>query len=207
MGRGAAFAQGNFGDPGGVELEDVMAGARWAVSNGLVPAGKPAVMGSSWGGYLSAVAATARATEISAAVVGAGISDITSCRNTCNNPPFYDIFLGGLPSDEPGAPVMRRALGCLPRRRARGSHPHPSRGRRPLRSRFPGARTVQRIACGRRRGRAGYLPTRGAPGERARPPGRLLGPGGPLAFCPPSRTLPDGQTAGSAFARAALAGF
>jgi dienelactone hydrolase len=99
-GRGAAFAQGNFGDPGGVELEDVMAGARWAVSSGLVPPGKPAVMGSSWGGYLSAVAATSRADEISAAVVGAGISDIASCRSTCNNPPFYDIFLGGLPSDE-----------------------------------------------------------------------------------------------------------
>ena len=100
VGRGAAFARGNFGDPGGVELDDVMAGARWAVSTGLVPAGKPAVMGSSWGGYLSAVAATARAGEISAAVVGAGISDLASCRNTCNNPPFYDIFLGGLPSDE-----------------------------------------------------------------------------------------------------------
>jgi dienelactone hydrolase len=99
-GRGAAFAQGNFGDPGGVELEDVMAGARWAVGRGLVPPGRPAVMGSSWGGYLSAVAATARAGEISAAVVGAGISDIASCRNTCNNPPFYDIFMGGLPSDE-----------------------------------------------------------------------------------------------------------
>jgi pimeloyl-ACP methyl ester carboxylesterase len=101
VGRGAAFAQGNFGDPAGVELEDVMAGARWAQCSGLVPPGRPAVMGSSWGGYLSAVAATARAGEISAAVVGAGISDIASCRNTCNNPPFYDIFLGGLPSDPP----------------------------------------------------------------------------------------------------------
>jgi dipeptidyl aminopeptidase/acylaminoacyl peptidase len=98
-GRGAAFARGNFRDPGGVELEDVMAGARWALSTGLVPKGRPAVMGSSWGGYLSAVAATTRAGEISAAVVGAGISDIASCRNTCNNPPFYDIFLGGLPGE------------------------------------------------------------------------------------------------------------
>ncbi len=57
-------------------------------------------MGSSWGGYLSAVAATAKAGEISAAVVGAGISDLASCGNTCNNPPFYDIFLGGLPTTE-----------------------------------------------------------------------------------------------------------
>jgi dipeptidyl aminopeptidase/acylaminoacyl peptidase len=100
VGRGAAFAQGNIGDPAGVELDDIMAGARWAASTGLVPSEKPAVMGSSWGGYLSAVAATARAGEISAAVVGAGIADLASCRNTCNNPPFYDIFLGGLPSDE-----------------------------------------------------------------------------------------------------------
>jgi len=99
-GRGPEFARGNFGDPGGAELEDAMAGARWAVSSGLVPPGRPSVMGSSWGGYLSAVAATSRAAEISAAVVGAGISDLASCRNTCNNPPFYDIFLGALPGDE-----------------------------------------------------------------------------------------------------------
>ena len=98
-GRGQAFARGNFGDPGGAELDDVLAGARWSYGTGLVPAGKPAVMGSSYGGYLSAVAASTRGEEIAAAVVHAGISDIASCRHTANNAPFWDILLGGPPYD------------------------------------------------------------------------------------------------------------
>ena len=81
------------------ELDDVLAGARWSYGAGLVPAGKPAVMGSSYGGYLSAVAACTRGAEIAAAVVHAGISDIASCRHTANNAPFWDILLGGPPHD------------------------------------------------------------------------------------------------------------
>ncbi|MGH9105059.1 MAG: prolyl oligopeptidase family serine peptidase [Acidimicrobiales bacterium] len=101
VGRGASFARANHGDPGGKELEDVMAGASWAAGSGMAPEGKPAVMGSSYGGYLSALAATTRSDQVAAAVVGAGISDIASCRHTCNNAPFYDLLLGGLPA-EPG---------------------------------------------------------------------------------------------------------
>jgi dipeptidyl aminopeptidase/acylaminoacyl peptidase len=100
VGRGPAFARGNHGDPGGAELEDVLSGARWAAQSGLVPPGEPAVMGSSYGGYLSALAATSRAGEIAAAVAGAAISDLASCRHTCNNAPFYDLIMGGLPTDE-----------------------------------------------------------------------------------------------------------
>jgi len=53
-------------------------------------------MGSSYGGYLSALAAVTR--PVACAVVGAGMSDLTSCRHTCNNAPFYDLLLGGPPS-------------------------------------------------------------------------------------------------------------
>jgi dipeptidyl aminopeptidase/acylaminoacyl peptidase len=66
-------------------------------------------MGSSYGGYLSAVAATSRSSEVSAAVVKAGISNFGSARNTGNNFRGYDLILGGMPSD----PAVRQL--CLDR--------------------------------------------------------------------------------------------
>jgi dipeptidyl aminopeptidase/acylaminoacyl peptidase len=108
-GRGPDFGMANLGDPGGAEMDDVLAGARWAVAQGHVPPGKPAVMGSSYGGYLSAVAATSRSSEVSAAVVKAGISNFGSARNTGNNFRGYDLILGGMPTD----PAVRQL--CLDR--------------------------------------------------------------------------------------------
>jgi dipeptidyl aminopeptidase/acylaminoacyl peptidase len=99
-GRGAAFAAANLGDPGGQELDDVLSGATWAVTEGHVGPGRPAVMGASYGGYLSAMAATSRAAAISAAVVVAGISDFGSARNTGNNYRGYDLIFGGMPNEE-----------------------------------------------------------------------------------------------------------
>jgi len=96
-GRGEEFARANHGDPGGAELEDVLSGAEFLMSSGRVPQHAPAVMGSSYGGYLSALAAVTR--PVACAVVGAGMSDLTSCRHICNNAPFYDLLLGGPPSD------------------------------------------------------------------------------------------------------------
>jgi dipeptidyl aminopeptidase/acylaminoacyl peptidase len=99
-GRGGEFARANHRDPGGAELDDVLSGAEFLMSSGRVPRHAPAVMGSSYGGYLSALAAVTR--PVACAIVGAGMSDLTSCRNTCNNAPFYDLLIGGPPWD-PGA--------------------------------------------------------------------------------------------------------
>jgi pimeloyl-ACP methyl ester carboxylesterase len=56
-------------------------------------------MGSSYGGYLAAMAACTRGHEISAAVVHAGISDIASCRHTAKSAPFWDALVGGPPHE------------------------------------------------------------------------------------------------------------
>jgi dipeptidyl aminopeptidase/acylaminoacyl peptidase len=96
-GRGSEFAKANHGDPGGAELEDVLSGADFLMSSGRVRQQAPAVMGSSYGGYLSALAAVTR--PVACAVVGAGMSDLTSCRHTSNNAPFYDLLLGGPPCE------------------------------------------------------------------------------------------------------------
>jgi dipeptidyl aminopeptidase/acylaminoacyl peptidase len=104
-GRGDEFARANHRDPGGAELDDVLAGAQFLMSSGRLPEHAPAVMGSSYGGYLSALAAVTR--PVACAVVGAGMSDLTSCRNTCNNAPFYDLLLGGAPSEADAGRLYR----------------------------------------------------------------------------------------------------
>ncbi len=166
-GRGAAFARGNFSDPGGAELDDVMAGARWAVSTGLVPVGKPAVMGSSWGGYLSAVAATARADEISARRGRGGHLGPRQLPQHLQQPTLLRHFPRRPTERRAGTATVCGALCHLPGRRAGGAHPDPARGGRPVRPGVPGARAVQRIAVGGCRSRAGYLPSGRPPGERA----------------------------------------
>ncbi len=105
-GRGGDFGRANHGDPGGAELDDVLSGADFLISSGRLPEHAPAVMGSSYGGYLSALAAVTR--PVACAVVGAGMSDLTSCRNTCNNGPFYDLLLCGAPTDADAGRLYRQ---------------------------------------------------------------------------------------------------
>ena len=181
-GRGSEFAMANHGDPGGAELEDVLSGADFLMSSGRVRQQAPAVMGSSYGGYLSALAAVTR--PVACAVVGAGMSDLTSARHTCNNAPFYDLLLGGPPSETSRPATLRRAVGRLPMQRRGGPHAHTARRKRQLRARRPGPRAVRSPHGGWRRGGNGDLSTRGPPDHRARARRRLLVPSSGLALVP-----------------------
>lgn len=58
-GYGQAFQDANRGDLGGGDLADVVAAADWLLASGYVDASKMAVMGGSYGGYLTAMALTA----------------------------------------------------------------------------------------------------------------------------------------------------
>ena len=99
VGRGQAFARANLGDPGGRELDDALAAVAMCRREGLVADRAPAVVGGSYGGYLTAAAAVLRR-EAAAAVVMYGHPDLVSARYGSNNPAFYDILLGGPPTDE-----------------------------------------------------------------------------------------------------------
>ena len=106
-GRGAEFARANHGDPGGAELDDVIAGAAWARRHLAASEMSWAVMGGSYGGYLSALCAVTQPL-VGAAVVSAGMSDWVSCRLTCNNPTFYDVMLGGPISVQQSSDLARK---------------------------------------------------------------------------------------------------
>jgi len=73
-GRGQAYAAQVAGDTGGADLADVLAGAEHLVARGIADPDRSAVMGLSYGGYLSAQAAVTQP-GLRAAVVMSGVSD------------------------------------------------------------------------------------------------------------------------------------
>lgn len=55
-GYGRAFGEASRGDPGGTELLDFLAGARWLASEGIADAARLAAFGLGYGGYLALLA-------------------------------------------------------------------------------------------------------------------------------------------------------
>ncbi len=97
-GWGQRFTQANILDPGGAELEDVLAGVDRLVADGRADRGRIGLMGTSYGGYLSAWAPT-QTDAFATAIMISGISNNISCHNTANNAHFYEVMLGGLPHE------------------------------------------------------------------------------------------------------------
>lgn len=73
-GRGQDHARAIIGHMGSLDLDDVLAGVDHLVERGVADSSRAAVMGLSYGGYLTAVAAS-RTTRFRAAVVLSGVSD------------------------------------------------------------------------------------------------------------------------------------
>jgi dipeptidyl aminopeptidase/acylaminoacyl peptidase len=73
-GRGVAFSKADHDDLGGREFEDVLAGVDELVRRGLVDAQRVGTGGWSYGGYLSAWAATRHSERFAAAIPCAGLT-------------------------------------------------------------------------------------------------------------------------------------
>jgi dipeptidyl aminopeptidase/acylaminoacyl peptidase len=76
-GRGSAFEKLLFGDVGGGESTDLIAGARALVDRGIADPDRLAIGGWSWGGYLTAWTIT-QTTMFKAAIMGAGVANLVS---------------------------------------------------------------------------------------------------------------------------------
>ncbi|MEE9162987.1 MAG: S9 family peptidase [Candidatus Neomarinimicrobiota bacterium] len=85
-GRGVAFSKGDHDDLGGAEFEDILAGIDALVERGLVDAGRVGTGGWSYGGYMSAWAATRHSGRFKAAVVAAGLTNWISFAGTTDIP-------------------------------------------------------------------------------------------------------------------------
>ncbi|MBI2968428.1 MAG: S9 family peptidase, partial [Bacteroidetes bacterium] len=82
IGRGVEFSKGDHKDLAGKEFEDILAGIDFLAGKGMVDASRVGCGGFSYGGYLSAWAATKHSQRFKAAMMGAGISDWISFVNT-----------------------------------------------------------------------------------------------------------------------------
>lgn len=85
-GRGIAFAKGDHNDLGGKEFQDILAGVDRLVQRGIADPKRVGMGGWSYGGYLSALAATHHSERFKAAVMGAGICNWLSFMGTTDIP-------------------------------------------------------------------------------------------------------------------------
>jgi len=99
-GYGTPFREQVIQDWGGRDFEDIMTGVDHVIGMGVADPGKLAVMGWSYGGYMTAWTVT-QTTRFRAAAVGAGITNHVSMYGTQDIPSVYEDYFGGAPWDVP----------------------------------------------------------------------------------------------------------
>tara|TARA_B100000686_G_C16806274_1_gene990961 strand:+ start:15072 stop:17072 length:2001 start_codon:yes stop_codon:yes gene_type:complete len=90
-GRGVDFSKSDHNDLGGLEYQDVLQGIDHLIKAGAVNAGKVGTGGWSYGGYFSALGATAYSHRFKASMVGAGLTNMISFMGTTDIP--YEMSL------------------------------------------------------------------------------------------------------------------
>lgn len=95
-GYGAGVRQMVVQDWGGRDFEDLMTGVDHVIAMGVADANKLAVMGWSYGGYMTAWTVT-QTNRFKAAAIGAGITNHVSMYGTQDIPSVYEDYFGGPP--------------------------------------------------------------------------------------------------------------
>ncbi len=98
-GYGSAFEKLLQDDVGGGESKDLVAGARAMVERGIADPERLALGGWSWGGYLTARTIT-QTRMFKAAVMGAGVANLTSDHGAGDIPAYNPLIHPGHPYDE-----------------------------------------------------------------------------------------------------------
>lgn len=99
-GYGADFRKANIADWGGGPYTDLMAGVDKVIDMGLADPNRLAVVGWSYGGYMTANITT-RTDRFKVAVVGAGPVDLVSQMGTTDLPDMVPAYMGGHPWEIP----------------------------------------------------------------------------------------------------------
>jgi len=86
QGHGVAFSKADHDDLGGAEFEDILAGVDSLVLEGLVDPDRVGTGGWSYGGYMSAWAATKHSDRFRASVVAAGLTNWVSFTGSTDIP-------------------------------------------------------------------------------------------------------------------------
>jgi dipeptidyl aminopeptidase/acylaminoacyl peptidase len=93
-GYGKQFRFANVGDWGGKDYEDDMAGVDRMIAMGIADADRTAVMGWSYGGFMTSWIIT-HTNRFKAAAVGAGVTNLWSFTGTADIPGFLPDYFGG----------------------------------------------------------------------------------------------------------------
>ncbi len=88
-GYGTEFMKMDIGDPGGMDMEDIEAATKYAVESGL--ASKKAIMGYSYGGFMTFLSTVKKPDTWDAGVAGAGIVDWEMMLEMSD--PFFQYFI------------------------------------------------------------------------------------------------------------------
>lgn len=108
-GYGEAFRRANVRDWGGADYEDLMAGVDMLVKLGLADSTRLAVCGWSYGGFMTSTIVT-KTDRFRAAVVGAGVINLSSMAGTCDIPEFTQSYFQSWPWEDPQVFVEHSAL-------------------------------------------------------------------------------------------------
>jgi dipeptidyl aminopeptidase/acylaminoacyl peptidase len=95
-GYGRTFRLANMNDWGGKDYQDLMAGVDHVVSMGVADPDRLAVMGWSYGGFMTSWVVT-HTHRFKAAIVGAGVTDLWSFTGTSDIPSFLPDYFTGEP--------------------------------------------------------------------------------------------------------------
>ncbi len=96
---GEKFMRGNIPDWGGGDYRDIMTGVDALVARGIADPQKLAVMGWSYGGYMTCWIVS-QTTRFKAAMMGAGLSNLVSMYGTTDIPDYLGSFFKGYPSGQ-----------------------------------------------------------------------------------------------------------
>jgi dipeptidyl aminopeptidase/acylaminoacyl peptidase len=96
---GERFLKANINDWGGGDYRDIMSGVDALIARGLTDADRLAHIGWSYGGYMTAWVIS-QTDRFKAAMVGAGLTNMTSMYGTNDIPNVLVTYFGGIPSKE-----------------------------------------------------------------------------------------------------------
>lgn len=95
-GYGKKFRHANYDDWGGGDYDDIMSGVDHVIEMGVADPERMAVMGWSYGGYMTSWVIT-QTSRFKAAAVGAGVTNLWSFTGTADIPGFLPDYFGGEP--------------------------------------------------------------------------------------------------------------
>lgn len=109
VGYGRKFRSANLTDWGGGDYQDLMTGVDHLIALGMVDPNRMAVMGWSYGGYMTCWV-VGQTTRFKAAAMGAGLSNMVSMYYTNDIPSVLDDYFGGGPWEKEKGYLERSGL-------------------------------------------------------------------------------------------------